>query len=113
MHRVVFLQHGLLDSPAAWVSSGRLASLAFRSYQAGYDVFLGPFCDVLHFYVCVLLVSFRVWALGTYRGTSDHPISSQSRSQQSAFRRVHTHLSQNDAEYWCEVCHEMRWIRFI
>ena len=39
--RVVFLQHGLLDSPAAWVSSGRIVSLAFRAYQAGYDVFLG------------------------------------------------------------------------
>lgn len=46
---VVFLQHGLLDSPVAWVSSGRLASLAFRSYQAGYDVFLGIVFDAVRY----------------------------------------------------------------
>jgi hypothetical protein len=46
--RCVFLQHGLLDSPAAWVSSGRIVSLAFRAYQAGFDVFLGAYpCGVL------------------------------------------------------------------
>lgn len=39
--RVVFFQHGLLDSASAWVSTGDLYSLAARAYASGCDVFLG------------------------------------------------------------------------
>jgi pimeloyl-ACP methyl ester carboxylesterase len=41
--KVVFFQHGLLDSASAWVSTGNVHSLASRAYQQGYDVFLGNF----------------------------------------------------------------------
>ena len=39
--KVVFFQHGLLDSSAAWVSNGHIFSLGLRAFQEGYDVFLG------------------------------------------------------------------------
>lgn len=39
--RVVFFQHGLLDSASAWLSTGSVLSLAARAYAAGCDVFMG------------------------------------------------------------------------
>lgn len=41
--RVVYLQHGLLDSSLGWVSNGVVGSQAFAAYDQGYDVFLGNF----------------------------------------------------------------------
>lgn len=42
--RPVFLQHGLIDSSAAWVIAGPdHGGLAFRLAEAGYDVWLGNF----------------------------------------------------------------------
>lgn len=34
------LQHGIIDTASAWVSTGSVYSLAARAYQRGYDVFL-------------------------------------------------------------------------
>ncbi|KAJ1690618.1 hypothetical protein LUZ63_014773 [Rhynchospora breviuscula] len=39
--KVVFLQHGILDSSMGWVSNGVVGSPAFAAYDQGYDVFLG------------------------------------------------------------------------
>jgi hypothetical protein len=39
--RVALFQHGLVDTAAAWVSTGSVFSLAARAHQQGYDVFLG------------------------------------------------------------------------
>ncbi|CAI5527681.1 unnamed protein product, partial [Closterium sp. Naga37s-1] len=39
--RVVFLQHGILDSSIGWVSNGVVGSQAFAAYDQGFDVFLG------------------------------------------------------------------------
>merc|ERR1719305_2280628 len=40
--KVVFLQHGLIDSSATWVIAGpEHGGLAFRLAEAGYDVWLG------------------------------------------------------------------------
>jgi pimeloyl-ACP methyl ester carboxylesterase len=41
--KVLYLQHGLLDSSLGWVSSGVVGSQAFAAYDQGYDVFLGNF----------------------------------------------------------------------
>jgi lysosomal acid lipase/cholesteryl ester hydrolase len=42
--KVVFLQHGLIDSSATWVIAGpEHGGLAFRLAEAGYDVWLGNF----------------------------------------------------------------------
>lgn len=41
--KVVYLQHGLLDSSLGWVSNGVVGSQAFAAYDQGYDVFLGNF----------------------------------------------------------------------
>ncbi|XP_015692877.1 uncharacterized protein LOC102716135 [Oryza brachyantha] len=40
-HKVVLLQHGILDSSMGWVSNGVVGSPAFAAYDQGYDVFLG------------------------------------------------------------------------
>lgn len=39
--KVLYLQHGMLDSSLGWVSNGVVGSQAFAAYDQGYDVFLG------------------------------------------------------------------------
>lgn len=39
--KVVYLQHGILDSSMGWVSNSVVGSPAFAAYDQGYDVFLG------------------------------------------------------------------------
>eukprot|EP01134_Creolimax_fragrantissima_P001458 CFRG1458T1 len=39
----VFLQHGVSDNAATFISSGTVGSLAYRLYDQGYDVWLGNF----------------------------------------------------------------------
>ncbi|XP_073018197.1 uncharacterized protein [Primulina eburnea] len=41
--KVVYLQHGILDSSMGWVSNGVIGSPAFAAFDQGYDVFLGNF----------------------------------------------------------------------
>ncbi|KAH7280236.1 hypothetical protein KP509_37G057400 [Ceratopteris richardii] len=41
--KVVYLQHGVLDSSLGWVSNGVVGSQAFAAHDQGYDVFLGNF----------------------------------------------------------------------
>ncbi|XP_051115761.1 uncharacterized protein LOC127240936 isoform X2 [Andrographis paniculata] len=41
--KVVFLQHGILDSSMGWVSNGVIGSPAFAAFDQGYDVYLGNF----------------------------------------------------------------------
>lgn len=41
--KVVYLQHGVLDSSMGWVANGVVGSPAFAAYDQGYDVFLGNF----------------------------------------------------------------------
>ncbi|KAJ6796660.1 uncharacterized protein M6B38_201985 [Iris pallida] len=39
--KVVYLQHGILDSSMGWVSNGVVGSPAFAAFDQGYDVYLG------------------------------------------------------------------------
>ncbi|CAL9047968.1 uncharacterized protein LOC135624231 [Musa acuminata AAA Group] len=39
--KVVYLQHGILDSSMGWISNGVVGSPAFAAFDQGYDVFLG------------------------------------------------------------------------
>ncbi|XP_058091374.1 uncharacterized protein LOC131237557 isoform X2 [Magnolia sinica] len=39
--KVLYLQHGILDSSMGWVSNGVVGSPAFAAFDQGYDVFLG------------------------------------------------------------------------
>ncbi|XP_059645150.1 uncharacterized protein LOC132286780 [Cornus florida] len=39
--KVVYLQHGIMDSSMGWVSNGIVGSPAFAAFDQGYDVFLG------------------------------------------------------------------------
>ncbi|XP_026660856.2 uncharacterized protein LOC103708190 isoform X2 [Phoenix dactylifera] len=39
--KVVYLQHGVLDTSMGWVSNGVVGSPAFAAFDQGYDVFLG------------------------------------------------------------------------
>ncbi|KAL6973549.1 hypothetical protein U1Q18_027735 [Sarracenia purpurea var. burkii] len=41
--KVVYLQHGILDSSMGWVCNGVVGSPAFAAFDQGYDVFLGNF----------------------------------------------------------------------
>jgi len=45
-NKVLYLQHGVMDSAFAWVANGAGNALAFRAYDAGYDVYLGNFRGV-------------------------------------------------------------------
>eukprot|EP00850_Spirogloea_muscicola_P003823 SM000016S01811 [mRNA] locus=s16:14558:21897:+ [translate_table: standard] len=39
--KVLYLQHGILDTSLGWVSNGVVGSPAFAAFDQGYDVFLG------------------------------------------------------------------------
>jgi len=41
--KVIYFQHGLIDSGFTWLASGNSTSLAMAAYDNGYDVFLGNF----------------------------------------------------------------------
>ncbi|KAL5544720.1 hypothetical protein UlMin_008504 [Ulmus minor] len=41
--KVVYLQHGVLDTSMGWISNGVVGSPAFAAFDQGYDVFLGNF----------------------------------------------------------------------
>jgi len=41
--KVLYLQHGVMDSSFTWVANGADASVAYRAHEEGYDVFLGNF----------------------------------------------------------------------
>ena len=41
--KVLYFQHGLIDSGFTWLASGNSTSLAMAAYDKGYDVFLGNF----------------------------------------------------------------------
>ncbi|CAM6117798.1 unnamed protein product [Calypogeia fissa] len=41
--KVLYLQHGILDSSLGWVFGGVVGSQAFAAYDQGFDVFLGNF----------------------------------------------------------------------
>lgn len=42
-NRVMFLQHGIMDSSYSFVAKGASDGLAFRAFDKGYDVFMGNF----------------------------------------------------------------------
>lgn len=42
-NKIVFFQHGILDSAFAWVAQGADNSIAFRAHNEGYDVWMGNF----------------------------------------------------------------------
>jgi len=41
--KVLYMQHGVMDSSFAWVANGADNALAYRAHDEGYDVFLGNF----------------------------------------------------------------------
>lgn len=41
--RVMFLQHGIMDSSYSFVANGASEGLAYRAFDKGYDVFMGNF----------------------------------------------------------------------
>ena len=42
-NRIIYLQHGVMDTALAWVSNEPSLSLAIQTYLQGYDVFFGSF----------------------------------------------------------------------
>ena len=41
--KVMFLQHGVMDSSYSFVAKGASDGLAFRAFDKGFDVFMGNF----------------------------------------------------------------------
>lgn len=73
--KVLYLQHGLLDSSLGWVSNGVVGSQAFAAYDQGFDVFLGNFRGLVsREHVDKHISSRRYWKYSiNEHGTQDIP----------------------------------------
>lgn len=73
--KVLYLQHGMLDTSLGWVSSGVVGSQAFAAHDQGYDVFLGNFRGLASKdHVNKSLSSLRYWQYSVNEhGTQDIP----------------------------------------
>ncbi|BBN05774.1 lysosomal acid lipase/cholesteryl ester hydrolase [Marchantia polymorpha subsp. ruderalis] len=73
--KVLYLQHGILDSSLGWVSNGVVGSQAFAAYDQGYDVFLGNFRGLVsREHVNKNISSQRYWRYSVNEhGTQDIP----------------------------------------
>ncbi|CAN1788077.1 Lipase lipl-1 [Linum perenne] len=73
--KVVYLQHGVLDSSMGWVSNGVVGSPAFAAYDQGFDVFLGNFRGLVsREHVNKKISSHKYWRYSiNEHGTEDIP----------------------------------------
>ncbi|KAA8541178.1 hypothetical protein F0562_025215 [Nyssa sinensis] len=73
--KVVFLQHGIMDSSMGWVSNGVVGSPAFAAFDQGFDVFLGNFRGLVsREHVDKNISSWQYWRYSiNEHGTKDIP----------------------------------------
>ncbi|KAH6799153.1 alpha/beta-Hydrolases superfamily protein [Perilla frutescens var. frutescens] len=113
--KVVYLQHGILDSSMGWVSNGVVGSPAFAAFDQGYDVFLGNFRGLIsREHVNKKISSRQYWKYSiNEHGTQDIPAMiekihdikiSELKSNQSDLEEE----SNTDQPYkLCAICHSL------
>nr|DAD31714.1 TPA_asm: hypothetical protein HUJ06_010565 [Nelumbo nucifera] len=113
--KVVFLQHGILDSSMGWVSNGVVGSPAFAAFDQGYDVFLGNFRGLVsREHVDKNISSRQYWRYSiSEHGIQDIPAmiekihevkTSELKSSQSDIEEKTSH----DQPYkLCAICHSL------
>nr|CAD1834928.1 unnamed protein product [Ananas comosus var. bracteatus] len=115
-HKVVYLQHGILDSSMGWVSNGVVGSPAFAAYDQGYDVFLGNLRGLVsREHVDKNISSRQYWKYSlNEHGTKDVPaiIEKIHEIKTSELSKNHQPFTEDDAANnqpykLCAVCHSL------
>ncbi|XP_020098669.1 uncharacterized protein LOC109717345 [Ananas comosus] len=114
--KVVYLQHGILDSSMGWVSNGVVGSPAFAAYDQGYDVFLGNLRGLVsREHVDKNISSRKYWKYSlNEHGTKDVPaiIEKIHEIKTSELSKNHQPVTEDDAANnqpykLCAVCHSL------
>lgn len=113
--KVVYLQHGIMDSSMGWVSNGVVGSPAFAAFDQGYDVFLGNFRGLVsREHVDKNISSSQYWHYSiNEHGTEDIPamIEKLHEVKISELKSTHPVLeeeSNRDQPYkLCAICHSL------
>lgn len=113
--KVVYLQHGVLDSSMGWVCNGVVGSPAFAAYDQGYDVFLGNLRGLVsREHVDKNISSRQYWRYSiNEHGTEDIPamiekIHEIKVSELPASQTDTSEESNNDQPYkLCAICHSL------
>ncbi|KAL3824772.1 hypothetical protein ACJIZ3_020801 [Penstemon smallii] len=113
--KVVYLQHGILDSSMGWVSNGVVGSPAFAAFDQGYDVFLGNFRGLVsREHVDNDISSRQYWSYSiNEHGTEDIPsmIEKIHEIKMSELKSIQSEVeeeSTNNQPYKiCAICHSL------
>ncbi|XP_068641733.1 uncharacterized protein [Aristolochia californica] len=112
--KVVYLQHGIMDSSMGWVSNGVVGSPAFAAYDQGYDVFLGNLRGLVsREHVDKNISSRRYWRYSmNEHGTQDVPAMlekiHQIKTAELKIMQTDNDDEINDQPYkLCSICHSL------
>ncbi|CAN6445980.1 unnamed protein product [Victoria cruziana] len=112
--KVIYLQHGILDSSLGWVSNGVVGSPAFAAYDQGYDVFLGNLRGLVsRGHVDKNISSRKYWRYSVNEhGTQDIPAMLGKihaiKTSELQHRHPEHNLDKNDQPYKLSaICHSL------
>ncbi|KAL3512281.1 hypothetical protein ACH5RR_024998 [Cinchona calisaya] len=113
--KVVYLQHGILDSSMGWVSNGVVGSPAFAAFDQGYDVFLGNFRGLVsREHVNKNISSRHYWRYSiNEHGTEDEPamIEKIHEIKVSELKSIQSDQEEETNNYQpyklCAICHSL------
>ncbi|KAI0492857.1 hypothetical protein KFK09_027133 [Dendrobium nobile] len=114
--KVVYLQHGILDSSMGWVSNDVVGSPAFAAYDQGYDVFLGNLRGLVsREHVDKNISSRMYWKYSiNEHGTKDIPaVMDKIHEIKIAELKLSSHLNSEDFSYGQQpyqlgvICHSL------
>ncbi|KAI8528702.1 hypothetical protein RHMOL_Rhmol12G0168300 [Rhododendron molle] len=113
--KVVYLQHGIMDSSMGWVSNGVVGSPAFAAFDQGYDVFLGNLRGLVsREHVDKNISSRQYWHYSiNEHGTEDIPAMLEKIHEVKVSELKSTHPlleeeSNRDQPYkLCAICHSL------
>lgn len=112
--KVVYLQHGILDSSMGWVSNGVIGSPAFAAFDQGYDVFLGNFRGLVsREHVDKSISSRQYWTYSiNEHGVADIPamIEKIHEIKISELKSSESNLEENNTDQpyrICAICHSL------
>ncbi|KAG5522617.1 hypothetical protein RHGRI_034687 [Rhododendron griersonianum] len=113
--KVVYLQHGIMDSSMGWVCNGVVGSPAFAAFDQGYDVFLGNLRGLVsREHVDKSISSRQYWHYSiNEHGTEDIPAMLEKIHEVKVSELKSTHPlleeeSNRDQPYkLCAICHSL------